>query len=187
MAVFAGVGVSVYRRQKEHLSLTHRVIIVGPPELSGSLAQRAEVDAVHFRTLEELDRWREQREDADEAIGSDMIAALDELGMAIDGVPPKLRTLLDAIATETHVPTLRDLEYRWTSRRSFYRLWNEAFDEPPSMFLRRVRSLHALRLLALGFTKKEAALLAGYSSVDQMRRNINSTSAAPRPPIRAPH
>jgi hypothetical protein len=164
------------------LSLAHRVIIVGPPELSGALARRAEVDAVHFRTLEELDRWREQRQDADEAIGADMIAALDELGMAIDELPPKLRTLLEAIATETHVPTLRDLEHRWTSRRSFYRLWNEAFDEPPSMFLRRVRSLHALRLLALGFTKKEAALLAGYSSVDQMRRNINSTSVPHRRP-----
>jgi len=179
--------VSVHRRQKEHSSLSRRVIIVGPPELSGALARRVEGDAVHFRTLEDLDRWRAQRRDADEAIGPDMIAALDELGMALDGVPAKLRALLEAIATQTHVPTLRDLEHRWTSRRSFYRLWSEAFDEPPSTFLRRVRSLHALRLLALGFTKKEAALLAGYSSVDQMRRNINSTSASPRPPIRAPH
>jgi hypothetical protein len=34
-----------------------------------------------------------------------------------------------------------------------------------------VRSLHAQRLLTLGFTRKQAAMLAGYSSVDQMRRN----------------
>ena len=68
--------------------------------------------------------------------------------------------------------------HRWSSRRSFYRMWNDVFDHPPSTFLRRVRSLHALRLLALGFSKKQAAMLAGYSSVDQMRRNINCTPSA---------
>lgn len=151
----------------------HPLIIVGPPELSDPLARKTDVAAMQFRTLDELDRWREQQTRAAEAIGPDVVAALEELGMTFDAVPVKLRSILQTMAAEKHVPTLRELEHRWSSRRSFYRMWNEVFDEPPSMFLRRVRSFHAQRLLALGFTKKQAALLAGYSSVDQMRRNLN--------------
>ena len=157
-----------------------RVIIIGPPDVAGVLAREVECDAVEFRTLEDLDRWRERQRDADDTIRPDLIAALEELGVAMSSVPKKLRILLESIAVEKHVPTLGDLEHRWSSRRSFYRMWNDVFDHPPSTFLRRVRSLHALRLLALGFSKKQAAMLAGYISVDQMRRNINCTPAASR-------
>jgi AraC-like DNA-binding protein len=149
-----------------------RVIIIGPPDVAGVLAREVECDAVEFRTLEDLDRWREQQRNADDTIRPDLIAALEELGVELSSVPKKLRSLLESIAVEKHVPTLGDLEHRWSSRRSFYRMWNEVFDQPPSTFLRHVRSLHALRLLSLGFSKKEAALAAGYSSVDQMRRNM---------------
>jgi AraC-like DNA-binding protein len=150
------------------LSPNRRVIIVGPPELAAPLARKTD-HVMQFRTLEELDRWREQQ--TGEAIGADVIAALHELEMAFDAIPEKLRSVLESIAMETRVPALRELEQHWSSRRSFYRTWNDVFDEPPSMFLRRVRSLHAQRLLTLGFTRKQAAMLAGYSSVDQMRRN----------------
>jgi len=149
-----------------------RVIIIGPPEVAGALARDAECDAVAFRNFEDLDRWREQQRCADDTVGPDLNAALQEVGTSLDELPVKLRVFLQEIAVEKNVPALRDLEHRWSSRRSFYRMWNESFDEPPSTFLRRVRSLHAVRLLARGFSKKEAALLAGYSSVDQMRRNI---------------
>jgi AraC-like DNA-binding protein len=149
-----------------------RVIIIGPPDVAGALARDAECDAVAFRSFEDLDRWREQQRCADDTVGPDLNTALQELETSLDELPLKLRVFLKEIAVEKNVPALRDLEHRWSSRRSFYRMWNESFDEPPSTFLRRVRSLHAVRLLALGFSKKEAALLAGYSSVDQMRRNI---------------
>ena len=155
-----------------------RVIIIGPPDIAGVLAREAECDAVEFRTLEDLDLWREQQRNADDTIRPDLMAALEELGIAMSSVPKKLRILLESMAVEKHVPTLGDLEHRWSSRRSFYRMWNDVVDDPPWTFLRRVRSLHALRLLALGFSKKQAAMLAGYSSVEQMRRNINCTPAA---------
>lgn len=149
-----------------------RVIIIGPPEVAGALARDAECDAVAFRNFEDLDRWREQQRCADDTVGPDLNAALQEVGTSLDELPVKLRVFLQEIAVEKNVPALRDLEHRWSSRRSFYRMWNESFDEPPSTFLRRVRGHHAMRLLALGFSKKEAALLSGYSSVDQMRRNL---------------
>jgi len=125
---------------------------------------------MQFRTLEELDRWRKQQ--TCDAVGPDLVAALHELAMPLDAVPARLRAVLESIAAETHVPALGDLEKRFSSRRSFYRTWNDTFGQPPSTFLRRVRTLHARRLLTLGFTRKQAAMLAGYSSVDQMRRNI---------------
>jgi len=164
-------------RDKQHLRLSRQIIIVGPPEFSGALVRNAAFDTVSFESLDELDRWRERRRESSDTIRQDVEAVLDDLCIAAETMPVRLRTMIEAISIEKHVPELRDLERSWSSRRSFYRMWHEAFDQPPSTFLRRVRSHHALRLLAGGCSKKEAALLAGYSSVDQMRRNLAVTPA----------
>jgi len=167
-------------RDKQHLRLSRQIIIVGPPEFSGALVRNSAFDAVAFESLDELDRWRERRRDSADTIRQDVNAVLAELCVRADAMPERLRAMIEAISIEAHVPELRDLERSWSSRRSFYRMWHEVFDQPPSTFLRRVRSHHAMRLLAGGSTKKEAALLAGYSSVDQMRRNIGVTPSEAR-------
>lgn len=146
------------------------VIVVGPPEVWRRVV--AECRVIGFRTLEELDAWRENRVADDRRIHRDLLAVLMELGCPLASLPRKLRAALEAIGELTHVPPTRELEQRWPSRRSFYRSWHERIEATPAAFLRRVRALHARRLLASGRTKKEAALLAGYSSVDQMRRNL---------------
>jgi hypothetical protein len=154
------------------------VIIVGAPELARRLARGGRERIVAFSSLEELDRWREglhgngTGHGDDETFGPDVVAALEEIGCQLATIPPRLRQQLEAISRDTTVPPMRTLESKWPSRRSFYRLWSECIPETPSAFLRRLRARHAERLIALGRSKKEAALLAGYSSVDQMRRNI---------------
>ncbi|HWW62560.1 MAG TPA: helix-turn-helix domain-containing protein [Thermoanaerobaculia bacterium] len=105
-------------------------------------------------------------------IAADLVAVLDEIGCTLESIPRKMRVALEAIAVKSHAPRVADLEAQWPSRRSFYRVWRECIAEPPSAFLRRLRSHHARRLLGGGHTKKEAAHHAGFNSVDSMRRNL---------------
>ena len=155
-------------------ALASEVIVVGPPEVWRVIVKSvdAQCRVVAFTTLEELDHWRKNLGLEDASIYPDLVVALIEEGCRLGTLPRKLRTVLEAIGKQTNVPPLRTMEDRWPSRRSFYRMWEANIPIAPAAFLRRVRALHARRLLANGRTKKEAALLAGYSSVDQMRRNI---------------
>jgi len=147
------------------------IIIIGPPERVRELVRAARAEnVVPFSSLLEFDRWREAQV-GDETFGPDLIA-LDELGCPLATLPVRLRRQIAALASETRVPPLSALTRAWPSRRSFYRVWGESIGDTPSAFLRRLRALHAKRLIAMGRSKKEAAFHAGFSSVEQMRRNL---------------
>jgi hypothetical protein len=150
------------------------LIVVGRPDVWRSIVKSVDdtCRVVAFTTLAELDRWRENEGFDDPSIYPDVITAAIEVGCRLGTLPCRLRGVLENLGRERSVPPLRRLEDGWPSRRSFYRTWNTHLEIAPAAFLRRVRVLHARRLMANGRTKKEAALLAGYSSVDQMRRNI---------------
>ena len=154
--------------------MPRELIVVGPHEVwravVKSVGERCRV--VAFTSLEELDHWRANLGFDDPSIYPDVVVALIEAGCRLGALPAKLRRPLEAIGARAHVPPTRELEGSASSRRSFYRLWHAQIEITPAAFLRRVRALHARRLMANGRTKKEAALLAGYSSVDQMRRNL---------------
>lgn len=157
----------------------NEVIVVGPADVWRTIVQSVDMNCrvVAFSTLEELDRWRQNQGFDDPRIYPDLVVALIEAGCRrLGSLPQRLRSLIESIGQQTYVPRLRELEDRWPSRSSFYRVWHQQIEPGPATFLRRVRALHARRLLANGRTKKEAALMAGYSSVDQMRRNINAES-----------
>lgn len=148
------------------------IIVVGPPELSRRLASEAEVRVVAFGSLEELDRWRALRVARPGTLFGDVNEVLAQLGVNVLALPKKLRVALEAIAAGESILSTRHLEGHWPSRRSFYRMWSENIAEPPSSFLRLVRTAHAVRLLAAGCPPKEAAALAGFSSVDRMKKAI---------------
>jgi len=147
------------------------IIIIGAPELVRHLVRTGKENIVAFSSLTELDRWREAQL-GDETFGPDLIAALDEIGCPLTTLPRRLRCQLEALASQTEVPPMSVLAREWPSRRSFYRVWGECIAETPSALLRRLRARHARRLMEMGRSKKEAAYLAGFSSVDQMRRNM---------------
>ncbi|HXA17285.1 MAG TPA: helix-turn-helix domain-containing protein [Thermoanaerobaculia bacterium] len=145
--------------------------IIGAPELVRELVHAGGGHILTFSSLEELDRWREEPV-GDETFCSDLVAALDEIGCSLSMLPDKLRSQLEAVAAQPQVPPMSALTREWPSRRSFYRVWGQCIHETPSALLRRLRVRHAKRLIAMGRSKKEAAYLAGFRSVDQMRRNI---------------
>ncbi len=161
--------------QKEHLRHGRRIqdriiIVVAPPEVTHRIERTVDVDVIAFRTLDELDRWRSGQSQRGETIRVDIDFALREIGLEMSGLSPKLRETLDAFAHHTTVPNARDLVAHWPSRRSFYRVWSDEIHEPPSSFLRRVRTLHAARLMDDGASTKEAAMRAGFGSADRLRR-----------------
>ncbi len=156
------------------MPLPKELIVIGPSEVWRTIVKSIDgtCRVVAFTTLEELDHWRQNQGFEDPSIYPDLVVALSEAGCRLGMLPRKLRSELEEIGGRTHVPRLRSLENRWPSRTSFYRMWQQRIEIAPAALLRRVRALHARRLMANGRTKKEAALLAGYSSVDQMRRNL---------------
>jgi len=152
---------------------SREIIIIAPEEILPRIERELGGGPVRaFSTLEELDRWRHSPQQLQTGISVEVARALDEAGRRPALLSAQLETLLERVAERPRVPPLRDLEEQWTSRRSFYRSWSAEIPFPPSTFLRRVRALHAQRLLANGLTRKKAAMLAGYRSVDAMRRNI---------------
>ena len=155
------------------------LIVIGSAELCAGVTRAfrdGDVDVVAFRTLAELDRWREAASgngDGDR-LHEDITAALQALGHPLETLPEPLRAVVAALGEGTTVPALAELASRWPSRRSFYRVWNESIGETPSVFLRRVRALHARRLIARGASRKEAASRAGFGSGAALRRALDS-------------
>lgn len=148
------------------------VIVVGSPDVCRRIAHTASGQHVlTFSSLEELDRWRSRRI-AGDTIAPDIGAVLKAIRCVPTALPKKLREAIETLSCEPSVPPLATLERQWPSRRSFYRTWSEHVAVPPSAFLRLVQAEHARRLLHRGLSRKEAALMAGYSSVDQMRRHL---------------
>ncbi len=162
------------RGQAESAQADESVIVVAPPEVSGRFVRTVGdvVEVVAFSTLDELDRWRAGHLARPETIQADLMAALGELMCDVERLSRKLRMVLESMAHRATTPTVREMEKLWPSRRSFYRIWGDEIGEPPSGFLRRVRALHAHRLIGQGLTPKEAALVAGFSSVDRMRKQL---------------
>lgn len=148
------------------------IIIVAPPEAQIRVVRAAATEIVAFTSSDEFDRWLGGRDATDETIRDDVRVALTEVGCAVSSLPRALRFALEVLAKADAVPRLNNLKVSWTSRRSFYRTWCARIRETPSAFLRRVRAIHARRLLDGGMSRKEAALTAGFSSVDQMRRYV---------------
>ena len=155
------------------------IIIIAPEEMLPRIEREVRGAPVRaFTTLEELDRWRREPVQRLPSIAEDVDRALADAGCKSLRLPQRLQSLLEAIAATPRVPSLHELEGHWESRRSFYRIWRAEIPFTPSAFLRRVRTLHARRLLATGMTRKQAAMLAGYRSVDAMRRNIEGCGNA---------
>ena len=170
--------------QKEHLrqarSLAERsIIIVAPPDVSHRIQRSVDdVEVIAFRNLDELDRWRSGKSARPETIRIDIVAALREIGIEPERLSKNLRATLEAFAHHGTVPAATELVACWPSRRSFYRVWSDEIHEPPSSFLRRIRILHAARLMDAGATAKEAALRAGFGSTDRLRRLLAERRSA---------
>ena len=144
------------------------VIIVAPPGAVVRVIRRhSHREVIAFTSDGEFEAWAGG--DAG-TVRRELLAALDAIGCRLSRMPRRLRSVLESIADGDRVPRLRAIEREWPSRRSFYREWSAAIAAPPSAFLRRVRALHARRLLGNGATRKTAAAAAGFSSVDAMRR-----------------
>ncbi len=138
------------------------IVVVAPPGALIRVVRRVCDDGVMlFTTAAEFEVWAAVNGGQLHTIRSDVVLALEQIGCRIAALPQRLRSLIDLMADRPHAPRLRDLARQWDSRRSLYRNWRAAMPESPGAFLRRVRALHARRLLAEGWTRKQA-VAAGF-------------------------
>ncbi len=149
-----------------------QVIVIGADESVGQVARTNGLPVKAFATIDDFERWRVAESNSRITIREEIAGALKEIGVAFEQLPPKLQALFENFAQCRVVPVVSDLEKLSPSRRSLYRIWSGPVGETPSRFLRRVRLLHAERLIGSGASNKEAALRAGFGSVDRMRRLI---------------
>lgn len=147
------------------------VIVIAPSEVSTRIARSEwERNVVAFRSLDDLDRWRRAQASTGTNIRGDVMTALSEIGFDLERLSSKLRDTFEAFARRKSVPAVVDVERLCASRRSLYRMWKRELREAPSQFLRRVRVVHAERLMNDGISAKQAALRAGFGSVNCLRR-----------------
>ncbi len=147
------------------------VIVIAPRDVSMRIARYAdEVSVVAFRSVDDFERWRMTGASSACSIREDVSCALGEIGARVDALSYRLRTCVEQLSARGQVPSLEQVEQCAPSRRSFYRMWTAELSEGPGRFLRRVRVLHAERLIRDGMTQKEAAMRAGFASVDHFRR-----------------
>lgn len=150
------------------------VIIIGGDESVSRIARGSGASVKSFESIDEFERWRESKDRSMATVRAEVVEALREIGTAFDELPGKLQPVFGFFARCHIVPAVSDLERVSPSRRSLYRIWASELHETPSRFLRRVRLLHAQRLIESGASNKEAALQAGFGSVDRMRRLLAS-------------
>nr|MDQ3280678.1 hypothetical protein [Acidobacteriota bacterium] len=113
------------------------------------------------------DLWRARRDER-HGLARFVEEALAELGVTVIATP--LAAALAAIATAPMVPHLKCVVAACSSRRTFFRLWSASIPQPPARFLRRVRCLHALSLVADGLSHDDAARLSGFRTASELAR-----------------
>lgn len=170
--------------------LSHPLIVIGSREVAKRLADRLPQNQVlAFEHLAEFDSWRvSARIGITMDLEVEVKAALLDLGAERGQLDGKLIRALDLLETFSRVPALDAfVVLLHVSRRTFFRLWSEGFEETPARFFARVRLLHAMRLINEGSAAKEAAWTSGFSSVDHLRRKIalQRKNGSPSPIVRA--
>src|SRR5207237_676512 len=84
-------------------------------------------------------------------------------------LPPRVQLALSWLGHQPYVPPLKVFAASVCPRRSFFRLWSRAMQEPPGEFLDRLRALQAQSLLSRGATLEEAVQASGCRSLCALR------------------
>lgn len=158
---------------RKRLPEQQNVILIGDAEVVARAVRAIGPDypVVHFDDLEQFDRWRSGAFDQPKTIQRELMKALREIDCQKYVIAGSLRKLFEWMAQCAIAPAVSSLEERFSSRRSFYRIWAQHIPESPAVFLGRVRLLHARRLIERsGMNPKEAAAAAGFASVQQFRK-----------------
>lgn len=141
------------------------VIVIAPP--NAHVNARAKLR--WFTTVEAFEEWRNGSLKAP-PLHAAVLEALHQLGF---GMPPAaLAGLFAWLGSQQRVPHLKELARQCSSRRTFFRAWRGEMPESPAQFLLRVRRIRATALLSTGHHYRDAAIAAGFSSIEAMRQKL---------------
>jgi len=94
---------------------------------------------LRFASSAEFERWSRG---SSALVSAAVNAALAELKIEPSRCSPRTQEVLAHLCKRESVPSVKELLASCSSRRSFYRSWNDDIGETPAAFLMRVRLLH---------------------------------------------
>ena len=140
------------------------VIVVAPSDIGIRISASGPCRTRLFTSLDELLRWL----DGGEAVPGDLRSCVNESLLSLGCEPSQLATdllgTLEWLSLQRRVPPLKVFAQATSSRRTFFRRW-ASLPEPPSLFLERVRLLHAQKLLKAGLAIADVVDEADYGSI----------------------
>jgi len=114
------------------------VFVIAPTDVSVQV-RATDAPVLRFTTSAEFERWSH---DSSARVAAAVYAALAELNIDLSSCSPRTQEVIVRLCERETIPSVKELFAACSSRRSFYRSWNDDIHETPSAFLTRVRLLH---------------------------------------------
>lgn len=115
-----------------------RVVVIAPENVPIQV-RKSDVPVLRFASSDEFERWRRGSSARVEAA---VLVALAELRIDVAACSPRTQEVIAYLKERESIPSVKELLASCSSRRSFYRSWNDDIGESPAVFLERVRLLH---------------------------------------------
>ena len=114
------------------------VFVIAPTDVPVQV-RAAHAPVMRFSTSAEFERWSHA---SAARVAAAVYAALAELNVDLTSCTPRTQEVLMRLCERETIPSVKELFAACSSRRSFYRSWNDDIRETPAAFLRRVHLLH---------------------------------------------
>ena len=113
------------------------VFVIAPADVAVQV-RAADAPVLRFSTSAEFQRWSRE---ASARVAASVHAALAELKIDPSSCSPRTQEVLAGLCKRETIPSVKEMFAACSSRRSFYRSWNDDVPETPAAFLTRVRLL----------------------------------------------
>jgi AraC-like DNA-binding protein len=144
----------------------NEVIVIAPPEAMLEIRPADGYSTVTFASVDEFERWRRTSRPT-------LARYVRQAFESIHGCHPR-RAELEWLCHQQRVPSVKELSFHASSRRSFFRVWKRDVPASPNEFLQLVRRLHAEDLLGRGLAEREVARVTGFRNVAAMRQAVSA-------------
>jgi hypothetical protein len=117
------------------------VFVIAPTDVTVQV-RATDAPVLRFCTSPEFQRLRRE---SSPRVAAAVYAALAELNVEPASCSPRTQEVLAGLCQRETIPSVKEMFAACSSRRSFYRSWNDDVPETPAAFLTRVRLLDLLK------------------------------------------
>jgi hypothetical protein len=119
-------------------SSTPTVVVIAPSDVPVQV-RASNAPVLRFESSAEFEQWSHG---STARVAAAVYGALAELNVDPGSCSPRTQEVIARLCERETVPSVKEMFAACSSRRSFYRSWNDDIPETPADFLIRVRLLH---------------------------------------------